>query len=143
MSDTTKTGVHWSFWVISILMLVWNALGAVNYLGQTSPEIVASMPENHQAIILGRPAWATAGFAVAVFGGVLGCLLLLFRRSLALPVFIVSLLGVLVTTLHTFGVVQKVAFSSGELVLMVLMPIVVALLLVWYALHARKAGWLR
>ncbi len=143
MNETPTIKVHWSFWLISLFLLVWNALGALNYLGQTNPEIVASMPESHQAIVVGRPAWATAGFALAVFGGVLGCLLLLLKRSLAIPVFALSLLGVLVTMVHTLGVVREVQYSTAELVLMVAMPILVALFLVWYALRAKKVGWLR
>jgi hypothetical protein len=39
------------------------------------------MPETHRAIIDTRPAWATGEFAVAVFGGALGCLLLLLKKA--------------------------------------------------------------
>jgi hypothetical protein len=47
---------------------------------QMNAEAIAAMPETHRAIIEGRPAWATGGFAIAVFGGAIGCLLLLFRN---------------------------------------------------------------
>lgn len=136
--------VHWSFWAIGAIALVWNVLGAVNYMMQMDPDTITSYPETHRAIIDGRPAWATGGFAITVFGGALACLLLLFRRSVALYVFIASLLGVLVTTVHTLNVVMSTAgFTAFEIVVMTVMPVVVAALLVWYAQLAKSKEWLR
>ena len=101
MNDDKAGSVHWSFWAISALTLIWNILGAMNFIVQMNTDMVAAMGESHRAIIEGRPAWATGGFAVAVFGGALGCLLLLLRKSAAYYVFIASLLGVVVTMIHT------------------------------------------
>lgn len=142
MDNTTNT--HWSFWVIAVFAFVWNALGSVNYLMQMNPEMVASLPETHKAIIIGRPAWATGGFAVAVFGGALGGVLLLLRKSVAIYVFIASLLGVLVTMIHTFSVMNSgVAYSGGEIFVMALLPVIIAMLLIWYTRVAGNKGWLR
>jgi hypothetical protein len=74
---------------------------------QMDLEFVTSLPETHRAIIEGRPVWATAGFALGVFGGVLGCVLLLFRKSAALYVFILSLLGIAMTMVHTVNVANS------------------------------------
>jgi len=43
-----------------------------------------------------------AAWAFAVWGGVLGSVLLLLRRRLAVPVFLVSLVGMVVTTFHNW-----------------------------------------
>jgi hypothetical protein len=83
MSENTAAGVHWSFWVLAAVALIWNVLGSLNYLGQMNADLVATMPETHRAIIEGRPAWATGGFAVSVFAGALGGLLLLLRKTAA------------------------------------------------------------
>ena len=74
MGNDTARSAHWSFWLIVVVALLWNVAGAINYLMQTNPEFVATLPETHRAIIDGRPAWATGGFAIGVFGGALGCL---------------------------------------------------------------------
>lgn len=143
---TDKAGVkkHWIFWIICILGLLWNAGGAANYLMQTNMEFVNSMPETHQAIINGRPAWATGGFAVGVFGGVIGCVLLMFGSRLALPVFIVSLLGIVLTMIHTFNVAGSgVEFGTGEMVVMAILPVLVAIFLVWYSRTALARYWPR
>ena len=144
MNDEATAGIHWSFWAIGAVALIWNVLGAVNYLGQMNAELVASLPETHRAIIEGRPAWATGGFAIGVFGGALGCLLLLFRKSAAYYLFIASSLGMVVTMVHTIGVARAtIQFSPFEIAIMILMPLVVAAFLIWYSKLAESKGWLR
>ncbi len=83
MNDKTVGGVHWSFWTIGAVALIWNAMGVINFLSQMNVETLAAMPALHRVIIEGRPAWATGAFAIAVFGGALGCLPLLLRKSAA------------------------------------------------------------
>ena len=143
MSNEAVGRVHWSFWLISVLTLLWNVGGSINYLMQTNLELVATLPETHRAIIEGRPAWATGGFAIGVFGGALGCLLLLMRKSAAFPVFIASLLGVAVTVIHTINVAtSKIDFSPVESLVMILLPVIVAAILIWYAKHAVSKNWI-
>jgi hypothetical protein len=143
MSEDTAARVHWSFWAISVFAFLWNVGGAMNYLGQMDPEMLASYPESHRAIIDGRPAWATGGFAIGVFGGALAALLLLLRRSIAFYVFIVSLVGVVLATVHTARIVQSHdGFTTSEIIIMTIMPVVVAAFLVWYAKLAQRKGWL-
>lgn len=131
-----------SFWVICILGLLWNLGGSANYLMQTDPEFVVTLPETHRAIIVGRPIWATAGFAIGVFGGALGCLLLLLRRALAYQLFIVSLLGIAVTMIHTILIaISTMSFSLFEIVMMIVLPLIVAKFLLWYAHQAICRHW--
>ena len=143
MDNDNIGSVHWSFWIVGIVALLWNVGGSINYLMQTNLEFVSTLPETHRAIIEGRPAWATGGFAIGVFGGALGCLLLLFRKSAAFYVFIASLLGVLVTMIHTSNVaISKIEFSPFEIFMMILLPIIVAAILIWYAKQAVRKSWI-
>ncbi len=140
MNDETVGDVHWSFWAIGAVALIWNVMGVINFFVQMNSDTLASYPESHRAIIEGRPAWATGAFAVAVFGGALGCLLLLLRKSAAFYVFIASLLGVIVTMTHTLGV--GIDFGLGEILGIILMPLVVAAFLIWYSKQAESKGWI-
>lgn len=135
--------VHWAFWLITLLGLLWNAGGIANYMMQMKPEFVASMPETHQAIINSRPAWATGGFAVGVFGGFIGCLLLLLRKPLAGMAFMISLMGIFVTMIHSLQVVMaNETFSVSEVFVMIVLPIVVANFLIGLTFYAIKSNWL-
>ena len=140
MNNNTIVKVHWSFWLITIFMLIWNVMGCINFFMQMDPDMVASYRETEQAIIQGRPVWATAAFAIAVFGGALGCLLLILKRSRAFYWFIASLVGVVVSMVDTITI--GVDFSMGEIAGIILMPLLVAVFLIWYSKYVAAKGWL-
>jgi hypothetical protein len=140
MNNKMVGGVHWSFWVIGAIALIWSAGGVINYFMQMNPDVLAAYRESERAIVEGRPAWATGAFAIAVFGGALGCLLLLLRRAAALYLFIASLLGVSVTMIRALGI--GFDFSLGEILGIILLPLVVAAFLVWYSTWTKSKGWI-
>ena len=64
------------------------------------------------------PAWVTAAFALAVFGGALGSLLLLFRKKFAEGVLVVSFLAVLAQmTYNLFLAKNTVVYGPGEILM--------------------------
>jgi len=143
MNNKSVIGVHWSFWVIGAIALIWNVMGVINFFVQMNPDVLDAYRESERAIIEGRPAWATGAFAIAVFGGALGCVLLLMRKWAAYYVLIASLLGVIVTMIHTLGIASStIDFSPFEIFMMILMPLVVAAFLIWYAKQAKSKGWI-
>jgi hypothetical protein len=139
MNDERVSAVHWSFWAVSAVALVWNLMGVINFFMQMNPDMVASYRDSERAIIEGRPVWATGSFVIAVFGGALGSILLLLRKSAAYYMFIASLVGVVVTMIHTLGL--GIDFGPGEMLGIILMPIVVAGFLIWYSKQAQNKGW--
>lgn len=141
MSDIDNNKVHWSFWLVGAVALIWNALGVVNYFAQMNPDVLAQYRETERLLVEGRPAWATAGFALAVFGGAIGALLLLLRRKAAIYLFIVSLVGTIIAVGHSLTV--DVDLGTGEIVGIIGMPIALAVFLIWYARTAEAKGWLR
>lgn len=142
MNDTTKPAT-W-FWVVSALALLWNLMGVMAYIAQVtmSPEALQALPENERALMESTPAWATGAFAIAVWGGTLGSLLLLLRKKLATPVLIVSFLGIVVQMIHAFLLSNSFeVYGPGGLV----MPIMVMLggvLLIWFSRTATAKSWL-
>ncbi len=142
MNDETVGSVHWSFWTIGAVALIWNIMGVINFFVQMNADMVAAMPETHRVIIEVRPAWATGAFAIAVFGGALGCLLLLLRKSAAYYMFIASLLGVIVAMTPHLDMIGSTINDPFEIVMMILMPLVVAAFLIWYSKQAESKGWI-
>ena len=132
MNDKTVGEVHWSFWAIGAVTLIWNVMGIMNFFGQMNADTLAAMPESHRSIAEGRPVWATGAFAIAVFGGALGCLLLLIRKSAAFYLFIASLIGVVVQMIPFFGMTgATIDFRFIDILLTILMPLAVAVLSCW------------
>jgi hypothetical protein len=142
VNELTTTKVHWSFWVIVLFGLLWNIGGSINFFMQMDSAFVANLPETHRAIIDNRPLWATAGFAVGVFGGTLACLLMLFKKRVALYLFISSLIGVVITMIHTIKIANSpIAFTIGEIMVMIVLPLIVSALLVWATVFAQHKSW--
>ena len=141
MSDDRQSNIHRSFWVIGTIALIWNGLGVANYLVQMSMDSFDAYREAERVIIEGRPAWATAAFAIAVFGGTLGSAFLMLKKPAAVYLFIASLAGSMVVMIHAFG--AAVDFGPGEIIGIILMPLAVGAFLIWYSKYAVNRGWIR
>lgn len=149
MSEANESKPAVWFWIVSIVALLWNLMGVMEFLRQMnmSEEDIAKMSEAVQAAQAGYDAapaaWATAAFAIAVFCGAFGCLLLILRKRLAIRVLNLSLLGVIVQQIHWWGVLKiGSSFGAGQLVMPVLIPIIAILLIIFARFSAAK-NWLK
>jgi len=113
----------------------------VQSLRATTDSLVAGgLTPQQAAVMTSYPAWMTAAFAVGVFGGLLGCVLLLLRRKLAVPVFALSLVGYI--ALYIGDITEGVFAAMGTpqvVVLSVVVAIAAALLWLARAFSARQA----
>lgn len=138
MQLTALVKPHWGFWLIGAAGLIFNVLGCINFLAQMNADAVAAMPEVYRTIVASRPAWGTAAFALAVFGGLLGCLLLLFRRTAAFYLFAMSVIGALAAQIPFLGMVGfPVEAWVGWL-----SQVATGVFLVWYSRVAMRKSWI-
>ncbi len=141
----TTTKPNTGFWIIAVLALLWNLMGVFRYLSSTlwADAMKEAMSAEQVALFEALPSWYSYVFAVAVFAGVIGSLLLLIRKKLAVPVLGISLLAVLVMMgywLFATDVMEVVGMSS---VVMPLVVIIIAIFLYFYSKGAAQKGWLR
>lgn len=140
--STNKPSV--GFWIIGVIALIWNLMGVFAYITQVNmtDEVIAALPDAERALYENVPAWVTGAFAIAVFGGALGCVLLLFRKKLASLVFIISLVGIVAQMVYSF-MLSKAAevYGPGGMVMPV-MVVLIGVFLVWYSKQATAKGWL-
>ena len=131
------------FWVVAIMALIWNLAGVYAYLDAVTmtPEALAKLDAAQRVIIESTPAWATAAFAVAVWGGALGSLLLLLRKSMATIVLILSLVGIIFQNINAFFFTNSWEVFGPGGVGMVALVIAVAIFLIWVSRHASQKGW--
>ena len=132
------------FWIVSVLALVWNLIGVASYLMTTTmgPDTLNAMSEAERSLYTDVPPWATAAFAIAVFGGLLGCVALLLRKAWAVPVFVISLVAILVQMGHAFFMSAMLEVRGTGATILPTLIIVVAVYLVWFSRSARSRGWL-
>ena len=128
-----KTPVH--LWIVGILAVLWNAVGAFDYTA-TQLQLESYMGQFSQEQLdyfYGFPVWMDAAWAIAVWSSVLGSLCLLLRKSWAVSLFGLSILGLAVSTVYNFGLSNglEVMGSGGAAFSAVIW--VVAILLYMYA----------
>ena len=143
MSEAQRTKTPWHLWVIGILGLLWSAMGAIDYLmTQTKNEAYMGMftPEQLE-FFYNFPSWSVALWAIAVWGGVLGCILLLLRKSLAVWILLASLLCMVINTIYLYAFTNGLEIMGDPFTLIFSAIIfIVAVLLFFYAkkMQARK-----
>jgi hypothetical protein len=115
MQDTTPVPTPKHLWVVGVLALLWNGIGAFDYLMYElrSPAYLSQFTPEQLAYFEAFPSWAIATWATSVWGGVLGSALLLARRRLAVAVFGVSLAAYLPTALYQLVLTDGMAMMGG------------------------------
>ncbi len=129
------------FWWVAGIGLTWNLLGVVAFVSQMTMDLqLLSDAERtfHEAM----PIWAVAGFAVAVAGGVLGCLALLLRKPWALAMLLICLLGIIIQSGHSIFVGNGIEVFGPAGLILPAMTLVIAAALAAFARHSSQRGWL-
>ncbi len=143
MPDKHANRAPWHLWVVGIIGTLWSAMGANDYL-MTKFRVEAYMsrftPEQLE-FFYGFPAWVTFCWAIAVWGGVAGCLLLLFRKRVAYWVLLASFAGMLISMIRNYGFAggAEIMGGAGPLIFSAVI-FIISLGLVLYAQAMRKRG---
>lgn len=132
------------FKVVAVLALLWNLLGCLALFSdlRLSPEDIAKLPDAQQALYAVRPGWAVAATAVAVLGGALGSIGLLLGKRWALPVFVLSLLGIIVQDFGLFVLANGVSLAGPVAIVMQGIVLAVGIGLVLLSRKGITRGWL-
>ena len=123
--------------IVAALGLVWNLFGVYQYLMTVG--VVAGADA---AAVAAMPAWVTGAFAIAVFGGALGCVGLLMLKSWSKLLLLVSLLGVLAMDVWMFALSGLGGTMANAEMAVTACVLVIAVLLVWLSYSADRKGWL-
>ncbi len=158
MSDTRSLKAPWHLWLVGVIAVLWNAYGGYDYtmsMTQGAAYMATSgMTPDQIRFYDAMPVWMTAVWAIGVWGGVVGSLLLLLRSKLAFPVFAVSFAAFLTSLVYVYGLndgseVMGFIMQDGVKVassMIVIMNVVIATgcaLFTGYAFLMGKKGVLR
>jgi hypothetical protein len=132
------------YWLISIVALFWNFMGIIAYLGQAyiSDDALKMLPEENELYFSNVPAWVTAAFAVAVFGGFLGAIGLIIRKKWAYFLFIISFLALVAQHVYNFFIQNYIEMTGSQMILPIL-TFIVALFLIYFSKQKSQQGVLR
>jgi hypothetical protein len=149
MADTNAPAgkTPWHLWVVGIVSLLWNAMGALDFtMTQLKSEVwLKAFTPEQLAYIHGFPLWSVVAWGVGTLGSFLGSLLLLARRGLAFHLFAASLAGALLTSLYSFGLSDglKIMGGGAGMIAFNVIIVTISVLLLVYARNMRRRGVLR
>ena len=137
MSDVIPAPVPAWLRIVAGLGLLWNLYGVYQYL-----MTVGVVGGADAAAVAAMPTWVTAAFAVAVFGGALGCLGLLMLQRWSKLLLVLSLLAVIAMDVWMFALSGLAGAMPPAELGVTIAVLVVAIVLAWLAYSADRKGWL-
>jgi hypothetical protein len=148
MAEPTTPSIKtpWHLWVVGLVSLLWNMMGVLDFtMTQTrNATYLKGVTAKQLEYFYGIPFWVVAAWGLAVFTGAGGSLLLLFRKRLAGPVFVASLIGMILTDLYNYVLSNGLEVMGGAGAVVFAAVIFVIGLLLWlYARAMCQRGVLR
>ena len=140
----TKTPVH--LWVVGGLSLLWNGLGCLDYLMTETANrtYLARMPTDQIAYMHALPAWLTGMWAIGVWGGLAGSILLLMRSRYSVTLFALSFIGAVIGLgYQVFLTTMPISMRAGLMGIMPWVIVIIAGFLLWYSWTEKDKGDLR
>jgi hypothetical protein len=105
-------------------------------------EDVAQMEPAMRGLYESRTWWSTSGTAVAVWGGTGGSVGLLLRKGWARPLFIGSLVGLIVQDLGMLLTPDFLRIAGPQVLMLQAMVLCIAVGLIFLSQFATTRGWL-
>ena len=133
------------FWVIGVISLLWNGMGVNQYLQQAyNTDTFKAMYPDEKLLEMAQntPSWAMAAFSIAVFTGFLGSVFLLFRKKIAKPIFMVSLVAISIQMVYNVFISGAIEVYGAGVYVMPIIVIVFAVFILWYSKNCEAKGWL-
>lgn len=145
MAVTVRAKAPVWFWIVSVVLALWGAMGVFACIQQfrLGADAMGPADDYYRALYAALPAWYNIVYAVAVGMGFMGSVALLLRSRLARPFYIVSLIAVVVQFGWLFVATDMIAVrgfvaTAGFPIFIV----IVALVQIWLAGLAVRRGWI-
>lgn len=144
MPAPAKGSVPWHLWLVGVLALLWNGYGGYDYvMTQTNnAAYLANYTEAQRAYFDSFPMWMEAVWAIGVWGGVLGSILLLLRSKWAFHALLASLIAFAMSVVYGQTTGGNAVMGSMGLIFSGVI-FLIGLALVMYARAMTKRGVLR
>lgn len=137
----------WHLWAVGLLSLLWNTMGAFDYLMVQArvPSYLGNYTPEQLAYFTSYPSWAVATWATGVWFSVLGSVFLLARSRFAGTAFFIALLGLIATSVYSFGLSEvSIIDLAGPTAALFSAAIFIMIVVFWaYARGMTRRGYLR
>src|SRR6185369_10173934 len=114
-------------------------LGCISYLMHVFAD-PATMPLDQRAAYEAEPAWVTGAYAIAVWVGLIGAVLVVMRRRLGEWLLLVSVVAVLIWLAGLLLVTPLRESMSANDLLVAVAVTALTWTVYWFARHSRQRG---
>lgn len=145
MTETTPTRAPIHFWIVAVLAVLWNAVGAFDFLAtQLQMESwMAAFSEEQLAFFYGIPVWAVITWGIATWGALFGSLAMLVRLRWAWHLFVLSLVAMLATSFQNFVLANGAEIMGTGGMIFSGVIVAIGIFLVFYSRAMLQRGVLR
>lgn len=138
----TAEPVHGWFKPAAIGSVLFMLMGCAAYLFEVTVD-PATLPADQRAISDAAPTWMMFFFAVAVWVGLAGAVLLLMRRRIGETLLLVSLIAVIIQFSAYFIDPELREAMPADGMLIPILILLATWTIYWFARHSRQRGWLK
>jgi hypothetical protein len=145
MATTAHGRMPAHLWIVGILAMLWNAFGCYDFLmtNLKNQAYLAQFTAEQIAYFNSLPPWLNLFWALGVWGGLIGAILLLMRSRHAVLAFGLSLIGAVVGMGYQMFMIQMPeSMKTGAMAFLPWLIIIVAIFQLWYSWTIEKKGLL-
>ncbi len=145
MEETATTSTPWHLWLVTLFGFLWYCMGTMDLVMTLShnDDYMKSYSAAQIDYFYNLPLWVNIAWAIAVFNGVMGSVLLVLTNAFAIKTFLVSIVGIVITSLHNFVLTNGLEImGSARALTITAMIYLVAIALYFYARLAQQKGWI-
>ena len=142
-----KLRSRWHLWLVGVIAVLFNFIGVFDFVMSMAQgakyQASAGMTPDQIAHYQAMPGWMTVVWAVGVFGAFLASILLLARRKLAFPVFVLSLAAFLTSLLYDYVLTEGGAIMGQQMAIASAVIATMLVFFIWYSWFMSVRGVLR
>ncbi len=145
MTEPTRVKPSSAFWVIAIIALLWNLSGLFAFFSEVfiTEEALSSLTDAQRQLYESTPVWLKVFYGIAVFGGTLGCIVLLLRKKLSIQLFTISLIAIIIQMSYSLFMTNAIEVYGIVSAIMPMVVIGIGVFLVWYSRRSKNMGWIK
>ncbi|MDP1586238.1 MAG: hypothetical protein Q8M07_00720 [Prosthecobacter sp.] len=140
----SKGVAPWHLWVVGIIALLFNSIGAFDYVMSmtqgASYQASVGMTSAQIAHYQNLPMWMKVVWPTGVWTAEAASVLILLRRSLAFPIFVVSLTAFLISVLYTYVLSDGGAIMGPPMAITSAVITGLLMFFIWYTRAMTRRG---
>lgn len=137
----------WHFWAVAIFALLWNSMGALDYVMTHSGNeaYLSNFSDAERALFTGFPTWVVATWALSIWSAVAAAILMFFRSRFIVPLYWISAVFFVITCVHNYLLSETPMHQVVGTFALIFSCIIAAIIafLLWYTTRAKAKGLLR